>query len=308
MVAIVQTGIGGVQVGLATAAVVLLLLTWQLWATSVRTRRVARAAGEELAAVRARYGELDEKIAELEERMQDQAETIEYLKGDRARYEDALLDLVVRSRRQVIYKRMQIVYEIGESPQFDKVVESYVTTAASDTDPLLWLHIDIAPSSADVEAKSSFRDLEGVRAFEVREARPPIPLTLLPASSRNGRMWAIVFFNTEIGTVPREWRLVYQWNGAWNPLRQTLRDKAILSNLGRTRVVKREVVSVTFVFPATARNPQVQTSPRSPEVPSLFKTDLNGRSSFTFEMLDPGNDDYEWLLSVDGFSTQVRRP
>ena len=316
--------VGPPIVALGGLVVLLALVSWFYWAATRSSRRDAAARSARLAALLSENRDLAQQAAdaqrardqlvdlgtanrlltdELDKARADVTET----RDDRDRYEAALRTMAERSRRPVRHELQHIIYMIGETASGDFVTEWYRTMAVHETEPLLWHHVDVGLTN-QASTIESFRDLEHTSVFEVVPNPPPpvLDLDYLSTGRRDNRVGVLVFFEPEIGMTPREWRLTYCWPGMWDPLRNRLRDTSFV-RLGESRKVHRDVLVVSFVFPFAAVNPRVRLGPSGPNVRPGWKADLSGRRTATFEIRDPGHEDYDWILEIEGFSPRGRR-
>lgn len=324
---------------LGGAGVVLVLVGWFYWSATRTFRQQARDLSGTVSELRSNNAELADSVAvleaerralaadvamlrsttdsltdqlasvrsierELTEQLDQLRSSVTELDEDRAKYEYAVRIMADRSRRPVVHAEHHIVYMIGEDQSGDIVTETYRTAAKSASDALLWHDVTVGLTNQSSKVQS-FRELDQTSVFEVLPNPPPAvkPLEYLPTGFRDNRVGVLIFFEPEIGTTPREWRLTYCWRGMWDPLRNRHRDTSIL-RLAEGHRVERRLVTVSFVFPLSAVSPRVRTGPGTPRLDPEWGADLKGRPLARFSIPNPAFEAYDWVLEVDAINTR----
>jgi hypothetical protein len=113
-------------------------------------------------------------------------------------------------------------------------------------------------------------------------------------------VWALINFAETRSDSPRRWWISYRWPGVWNVLRRDHRDHSWLDLTVGGAGVKWELVVVRFVFPNSARDPEVMIS-GLPQCLRETSTDERYRKVFSFHFESPPVRLYRFDLSVQGF-------
>jgi hypothetical protein len=231
-------------------------------------------------------------------RLAKMADLLERYEIDRARYERAVRTLVDRALSRPIRETLKTVYFIGESPEQDSTLQKWETAAVDPNKPIAWHYVQAAATGQGVPRKESFRQLEGVDAWETVGSGERRRLQPLAVGAWAERLWGLVFFNTEITVGPaRRWRLQYQWTGAWNCLRANLQDECWVSLREDGEEVTWELLEVEFVFPRGAQGIDIAAS--EPMAAPELDVDEQGRQHFTFHVERPRHIVYSWRITVD---------
>jgi hypothetical protein len=233
-----------------------------------------------------RITELDASTAELGRRYAD-------MERERAKYEYTLEALANHHGRSVHHISAYIIHVIGDEAHADRIVERYVTSASSDG-PILWYRTRIAVSGLRVPSLSSFRDLGADVEATQRLGDQSYKLTTLAAGHwTDGGIAALIVFDPEIGTEPREWSWGYRWP-LWNPLREFHHDTIGFEVL---RGVQYDLLEIRVVFPKGVQRPRLQAITRSAPPPFVV-TDAD-QPTIAVRIIDPKPEHYAWTMTVE---------
>jgi hypothetical protein len=150
----------------------------------------------------------------------------------------------------------------------------------------------------------SFRDLLDVEAYEASEDHAiAIPMQIIDVGRYHGGLVGMLFFGSDIVTKPRRWWWSYRWPGMWSPLRDRHSDWCEYDTRPKFRSMERtKEMSMSFVFPSTAREPRVESAPNTPICVAEPELDSRTRGrTFTCRVADPHQDIMHWTLKVSGW-------
>jgi hypothetical protein len=281
------------QIAVVTAAGLglgVLLVYAGVWASARLALRLPAASPTEIDGLRAE--------------VQGMRQELHNLQDERNGYEEALQRVIERSPRP-LREKYEVTCFIGESEEGDQTLETWETTAVEDGQPVMWHKVAAGVKGEGIPPKHAFRQLEDVYAGEFSEGKDR-PLRVLSLGREPGRVWALINFDAEIRSdSPRKWWISYHWPGVWNQLRRDRSDHYWLDLPNGGVGVEWELVIVRFVFPTTARDPEVTVS----GLPGLLQetsTDERYRKVFSFRVENPPVRLYRFDLRVQSFDATER--
>jgi len=282
--------------GNAIVGLIFLILALVLWITWVRLRALLR-----------QHSAAQDQIAKLTEQLPDTAlhemvEKLKLLEQERHAYEDALFRITIRSRRPLI-ESITIRYRIGETPIGDRTTLSFDTSAADADHPIRWTLVRAWADGRGAAQLTAFRELLDLEAFEHwLDGRSPTRIPILDLGRHDRYLLGLVLFSSEI-TGSRQWDWSYTWPGMWTPLRDHNTDWSEYDTRPLYNVLSHtSQVTVSFVFPAQAREPRVDSVPGTPPcLPEPERDPLTGGRVFRCAVSDPEPTLLHWNLRVSGW-------
>jgi hypothetical protein len=280
----------------AMLGLLFLLLALMLWVTWVRLRALLR----EHAAAREHIANLTAQLPDTA--LHEMVEKLKLLEQERHAYEDALFRITIRSRR-ALTESIAIRYRIGETPIGDRTTLSFDTTAEDPDHPVRWTLVRAWADGRGAAQLSAFRELLDLEAFEQwPDGRSPTRIPILDLGRHDRYLLGLVLFSSEI-TGDRQWEWSYTWPGMWTPLRDHNSDWSEYDTRPLYNVLSRtSQVTVSFVFPAQAREPRVESvSGTPPCLPEPQRDPLTGGRVFRCAVPEPEPTLLHWNLRVSGW-------
>jgi hypothetical protein len=225
-------------------------------------------------------------------------ELCQNLHREHDRYESTLAIIVNRGARLVHHRSARVIYEMGTTPNDDRITEEYVTTAGTSSDPIVWYAVRLAPWGQGVPHLDSFRDLVDVDAAE-RDGDKTYKLDLVAARNVDSAVRGIAIFDPVISMEPRTWRWSCRWP-IWNPLREVQRDTV---GFEVQPLVEYDDLQILVILPGTAIRPRMgPTGPANQYLPKLLDREPDdNRAKFLVRLQNPEPGDYVWTVTVDEF-------
>jgi transcriptional regulator with XRE-family HTH domain len=220
------------------------------------------------------------------------------IEAERRQYEQALWRLAEHSTVHTRVPSRTIDYEIGATPDEDLTTDTWEIEALDGGRGILWWLFAVGASGELVPPKSTARQLERLEAHELAGEDQVRELPVLHLDHRDGKSWAIVIFDRELGR--RTLRVRWSWSGIWNMLRATRYDRSAL-DLRELATVHWGTIDVAFRFPGCFREPDVRTAPTVPSIVRDVTGDDQDRTVFTFRLDYPIRQLYIWDMEVRGF-------
>lgn len=244
------------------------------------------------------------RVEEIQRGFADLGTRYTALEQERDQYEYAVSVIAYERWQLVHHKSAEIIHEIGETPDGDRVTERYVTRTGDQRTPVLWYDVRVTVSGAGVPLLSSFRDLRNsVLAEQIATGQTYLLSQHAAGHWPDGGVRGMFIFEPAIGMEPREWMWTYRWP-VFNPLRAYRRDTVGFEVMGR---VKYEVLEIKVIFPQSALRPRMQPmGPNERYAGGDIAVDDRNRQIIAVRLIDPDPADYSWRLSVEGFSSSAQ--
>ena len=235
-----------------------------------------------------------QRLAGLESELRAVREEVRTLEEECRAYIDALWRIVEHSAIRMRVARRTISYEIGAGPQDDHATDTWEIEAMDGHPGVQWWLLAVGGSGKGVPPKSLLRQLERFEAEEVLDGGAVRRVPVLYLDHRAGKIWTIAVFDQ--AAVRRTLRVHWRWEGVWNQLRSTGRDRSTLDLRDFLNLEWRSI-TVRFTFTYAARQPEV-TAEGDASPPDVGE-DLAGRVVYSFRLDRPEHAHYAWHLRVD---------